>query len=296
MKFCIRKNLGNLFMACCAAALSTTALATEVESSASHSVTVDKAVIDYSLNSIMGITITEDDLRAIQTAASGEYQYVQIGSAQMCIGSNSMDGLPISIDVGALTISDSITDTATPSTANMIAMVHSESTLPGIGTDYDDIDSLNGRALIISSTEDFSTNIPIFKVIDSTGVSLEILTFTNGNTDLITKQDGAINSTGKLTSSDTFSHTNFISKNGSAATANHVNLRHRGIVDASVTPALYVDSDLTTTTLGENNSEDVAVSNCAESLLKLRLFVSADDALDLRPGSYTTTVTVNAEQ
>lgn len=270
MKFCIRKNLGNLFMACCAAALSTTALAT---ASTTHNVTINNNVDEIVTETAMNITLTEAELQAIRDKADGARgNYVQLGSTQLCVASNDEDGLPVSVfSIGQLTgtFVDS-TGSTVNSTAEVAALMHSKASFDGIDVDYN-YNSLGGQIVLIAgSSMSINTNYGFF---DEDGAVFALAYPTTGVHR--TALSNAISSSGVLVPAS--ANLNAGGSNGT------LYLRHIGIQDVSSASTANTTTD----------PQNVTVSNCADSLLEINLFVSADDAIDLTAGSYTTSITVS---
>ena len=264
MKLFVKRNLRDLLTILCAAALSTTTFAnpTAFTSDKQNSIEFSPAMLDLgaSLNQTIAITLTENDLRDIQSVAKGTGRdYVKMGSTELCLASNDKNGINIKATVVAMTTTevDGGGAPAYADTAHVLLSIFSG--VPGIK----DATDVGGSKVVFASSE----------AIPTAGFSLK----KNNGSNFLTPYGGS------LSLQDLTASTSDIAFSSSGnVPASFKPLKHYGVKDGSAPP--HAGSD-----------ESVKVNNCTESKVKFDLFIKADDAIGLRAGTYQTTVTIDAD-
>ena len=268
-----KSKLDRLLLAFCAVAVSNTPLADTI-ADGTHTVTVDNGIVpvdvlngsDVAEDLLLGITLTENDITKIRLHADGTGEkYVTIGVGQLCVGSNNKTGMQTSLSVTELVAVDTATN---PDTAHLLLAIFSAA---GNYADSAAYGEIGGTAKVVYATTE--TNFPTSFYTYDRGAHIR---GTRSNPTTIEAISGYSWPNNTTTSSEYFSNGSFIK------------LVHFGITPfQNVTYSTGTENGASQA----NGVENVKIVGC-ESTLTLILFIKADNGIDLRAGSYETTLTI----
>jgi hypothetical protein len=215
---------------------------------------------------LMGITLTEGDVRNIQKAADGSGQkYVRIGVGQVCISSNDSTGMPL-----ALTVTKLVADDVTLNTdsADLLLAVFSATT-PNSA-----LDAGSGAVRVVYASSENQADFPVtFDALGRNGLTPPLHAGAGQGYDFLS-----------ITKSDTI-----ISSYGDTSTATFLPIVHLGVTTNTVTYSSGFENGASQA----NGVENVKLVGC-DSTLTLVLHIKADDILHMRAGLYKTSITLDA--
>ena len=272
-----KNKFDHLLLTLCAVTIFSTTLADTVADD-THTVTLDNAIVPVDVTDnngapeslLLGVTLTELDLSKIrlQADASGE-KYVTIATGQICVGSNDKTGMPISLAITELVAVDTVTN---PDTAHLLLAIFSAA---GNYADSAAYSEIGGTAKVVYATTE--TNFPTSFYTYDRGP--HIRGTQSNSTTSFEAISGYSWPNDAVTSSEYFSNGSFIK-----------------LVHFGITPFQDVtySTNLSHGVVRANGFENVKIVGC-ESALTMILFIKADDGIDLRAGSYETTITIVAQ-